>query len=69
MKRILPLLLCDGLICFCIYCSTKNKFFLTQWTGEKFITLSDGKQKMLSIKTLSRKATSCSTKVYLKDFM
>lgn len=49
--------------CFCTSCSTRNKFLLTQWTEEKFITLSDGKQKMLSTKTLSRKATSCSAKV------
>lgn len=48
---------------FCIYRSTRNKFFLTRWMGEKFITLSDEKQKTLSTKTSSRKATSSSTKV------
>lgn len=63
MELALPSRLSDCLICFCVYCSTRNKFFLTRWTGEKFITLSDGKQKTLSTKTLSRKATSCSTKV------
>lgn len=55
--------------CFCTYCSTRNKFLLTQWMAEKFITLSDGKQKMLSTKTLSRKATSCSTKVCVKSVL
>lgn len=64
LRLISPLCLCDKLICLCIYLSSRNRFLLTQWMGEKSITLSDGKQKMLSTKTLSRKATSCSTKVY-----
>lgn len=50
---------------FFFYCSSKNKCLVTRWMGEKFITLSDEKQKMLSTKTLSRKATSCLTKVYI----
>ena len=37
--------------------------------GERFITLSDGKQKMLSTKTLSRKATSSSTKVFVTSVL
>lgn len=53
------------LTCFFLtYCSTRSKFLLTQWMAEKFITLSGGKQKMLSTRTLWRKATSCSTKVW-----
>lgn len=45
-------------------CSTRSRFLLTQWMAEKFITLSGGKQKTLFTKTLWRKATSCSTKVW-----
>lgn len=38
---------------FCFtYCSTRSKFLLTQWMAEKFITLSGGKQKTLSTRTL-----------------
>lgn len=48
---------------FCAFCSIRNKFSPTRSTAEKFITLSGGNQKTLSTKTLSRKATSSSTKV------
>lgn len=51
------------LFSFWSFCSIRNKFSPTRWTAEKFITLSGGNQKTLSTKTLSRKATSSSTKV------
>lgn len=55
--------MCDSQVVFCAFRSIRNKFLLTRSMAEKYITLSDGNQKMLSTKTLSRKATSCSTKV------
>lgn len=48
---------------FYAFCSIRNKFSPTRSTAEKSTTLSGGNQKTLSTKTLSRKATSSSTKV------
>lgn len=49
--------------------SKKNKSSPTWLTAEKSITLFDGKQKMLSTKTLSRKDISSSTKVQQATFL
>lgn len=54
---------CDSQVLMCLVRSIRSKFSPTRSTAERFITLSGGNQKTLSTKTLSRKATSSSTKV------